>query len=541
MVTGGVALLLITGAGAGSAWAEPVPGPVSKSGDQSVAGAEKSPTVNTMAAASVDSLIVEYPPGTPAKNAAGTVTGAEVLTGFSVQPGESIGFGFTTVKLGKPVTVAEAEVLSRKLKASGKVAHAQPNYPVKVSSTDVPVTDTKAVPVTGFGAVPVTGPGAASVSPFAVQGSAPWGLDRIDQRSGRDLKYRYDTEGRGVTAYILDSGLRSTHQQFTGRVGPGAYAVYDGRGTGDCEGHGTHVAGIVGGSTSGVAKKVTLVPVRVTDCSGSGYTSDVIAGLNWIVSRHSYSSPAVLNISLGGPVSYALDSATSRAVSDNITVVVASGNDARNACYYSPARAAGTITVNAAQYPDDDASWSNYGGCTDIYAPGVGIVSAGHLSNTALATKSGTSMAAPHVAGAAARILGANPSLTPAQVRSRLYSTATYVNFVPGISSDAKRYLHMAPPATVPGAPTALVATPLDRGARVAFRTPASNGGAAITTYQYSIDDGRTWKARTPISAASPLVITGLVNGKAYRVRLRAVNSVWAGPASAAVVVTPRR
>lgn len=478
-----------------------------------------------MANPPVDSLIVSYPPGVPARDAKGAVTGAEALTGLSVQPGESIGFGFTTVKLGKAVTMSEAESLARKLEQSGKVQHAQPNYALTLSSTDV-----------SWAEAPTP-----SIFPQAVQGSPPWGLDRIDQRSGLDRQYGYDTEGRGVTAYILDSGLRSSHQQFAGRVAPGATAIGDGRGAGDCNGHGTHVAGIVGGTTSGAAKKVTLVPVRVTNCYGSGYTSDVIAGLNWIVSHHTYSTPAVLNISLGGPVNYALDSAASRAVADNITVVVASGNNGANACNYSPARAAGTITVNAAKYPDDDASWSNYGGCTDIYAPGVDVVSAGYLSDTALATKSGTSMAAPHVAGAAARILSANPSMTPAQVRSLLYSTATYVNFVPGSSSDAKRYLFMQPPATVPGAPSGLRATAVDRGARVAFTAPSSNGGAAITTYQYSIDDGRTWRARTPASASSPVVIAGLVNGTSYRVRLRAVNAAGAGTASAAVVVTPKR
>jgi subtilisin family serine protease len=473
----------------------------------------------------VSSLIVTYPAGKAPTDDAGKVTGASGLPGVELLAGEPIGFGYYTVDLGKPVSQTEAETLSRRWQQTGQVLQAQPDYPITLS-----VEAADRVPRAPL-----------SVRPFATQTNAPWGLDRIDQRSGRDGSYRYDTEGRGVTAYILDSGLRATHQQFAGRVAPGASAISDGRGTGDCNGHGTHVAGTLGGTTSGVAKKVKLVPVRVTGCSGSGYTSDVISGLNWIVSHHSYSTPAVLNISLGGPLNLALDQAASRAVADNITVVVASGNSGRNACNYSPAGAFGTITVNAATYPDDDASWSNYGGCTNIYAPGVSISSAGHSSDSALATMSGTSMAAPHVAGAAARILSANPSWTPAQVRDRIYSTATPVNFVPSSASDAKRYLYMQPPVTVPGAPTGLVATPLDRSARVAFRAPASNGGAAIRTYQFSLDDGRTWRARTPVSAASPLVITGLANGTTYRVRLRTVNAAGAGPASAVVVVTPRR
>ncbi len=193
----------------------------------------------------------------------------------------------------------------------------------------------------------------------------------------------------------------------------------------DCNGHGTHVAGTVGGSTYGVAKGVTLVGVRVLNCSGSGTNSGVIAGVNWVASDHSAGAPAVANMSLGGSVSSTLDTAVNNAINDGVTFAVAAGNSNRNACNYSPARVAAAITVGATTSTDARASYSNYGSCLDLFAPGSSITSAWYTGNTAINTISGTSMATPHVAGVAALYLQSNSNATPTQVRDAIVNNAT--------------------------------------------------------------------------------------------------------------------
>lgn len=237
-----------------------------------------------------------------------------------------------------------------------------------------------------------------------------WGLDRIDQRGptnldGSNSNYSYNFSGVGVTAYIIDTGIRADHAQFSGRVSVGYTAISDGRGSADCNGHGTHVAGTVGGSTTGVAKSVALVPVRVLGCRGSGPISGVIAGINWMITNHISGVPAVANMSLGGAISSSFNAAVENAFADGIVMVVAAGNNNLNACNYSPASAPSAITVGATTSVDGRASYSNYGSCLDIFAPGSSITSAWYTSSTALAGKSGTSMASPHVAGAAALCL----------------------------------------------------------------------------------------------------------------------------------------
>jgi subtilisin family serine protease len=243
------------------------------------------------------------------------------------------------------------------------------------------------------------------------------------------MTYTYDATGTGVTAYIIDTGIRFSHNEFGNRATSGFDAV-DGGAADDCNGHGTHVAGTVGGSTYGVAKGVKLIAVRVLSCSGSGSNAGVIAGIDWVTADHQPGQPAVANMSLGGGASTALDAAVNRSIAAGVTYAIAAGNGnqagrAQDACNYSPARVPGAITVGATDKTDTKTSWSNYGNCVDFFAPGLGITSAWYNSNTATNTISGTSMATPHVAGVAALYLQSHSSETPTQVRNALYAATT--------------------------------------------------------------------------------------------------------------------
>lgn len=285
-----------------------------------------------------------------------------------------------------------------------------------------------------------------TVQATATQANPPWGLDRIDQRNlPLNAAYSYTSTGAGVTAYIVDTGIRITHTTFGGRAVYGYDAIDGSLPADDCNGHGTHVSGTVGGSTYGVAKSVKLVAVRVLDCGGSGTWSQVIAGINWVTSNHSAGQPAVANMSLGGAVSSAVNSAVAAAVTDGVSFAVAAGNSNANACSSSPASTPTAITVGATGSNDARASFSNYGTCLDIFAPGVSVLSSWSTSDTATNTISGTSMASPHVAGAAARVLSNNPGWTPAQVRDYLVANATAgVVGSPG-SGSPNLLLYLAP------------------------------------------------------------------------------------------------
>lgn len=258
----------------------------------------------------------------------------------------------------------------------------------------------------------------------ATQSPATWGLDRIDQHDlSLNNTYTYNSTGAGVTAYVIDTGILASHTEFGGRASVGYDAVRDGQNGVDCNGHGTHVAGTIGGATYGVAKGVTLVAVRVLNCSGSGTTSGVIAGIDWVTSNHK--DPAVANMSLGGGASTALDSAVSNSIAAGVTYAIAAGNSNKDACRYSPARVPSALTVGATTSSDARASYSNYGTCLDIFAPGSSITSAWYTSNTATNTISGTSMATPHVAGVAALYLATHTTATPADVANALKGAAT--------------------------------------------------------------------------------------------------------------------
>jgi subtilisin family serine protease len=262
------------------------------------------------------------------------------------------------------------------------------------------------------------------------QSGATWGIDRVDQRAlPLSTTFTYNNTGAGVTAYIIDTGIRFSHSEFGGRATSG-YDAVDGGSADDCNGHGTHVAGTVGGATYGIAKGVALVAVRVLDCGGSGTWSGVIAGMDWVTANHAAGTPAVANMSLGGGASASVDDAVRRMIADGVATGVAAGNGNRgghqqDACNSSPARVAEAMTIGATDKTDTKTSWSNYGTCVDWFAPGLSITSSWYTSNTATNTISGTSMATPHTVGVAALYLQSNPSATAQQVRDALYANTT--------------------------------------------------------------------------------------------------------------------
>lgn len=329
------------------------------------------------------------------------------------------------------------------------------------------------------------------------QSNATWGLDRADQR---DLplsgSYTYARDGSGVRAYVVDTGILAGHAEFGDRVLSGYTAIADVNGTSDCNGHGTHVAGTIGGATWGVAKNAKLVPVRVLDCNGSGTSSTVIAGLDWVAANAV--RPAVANLSLGGGASSSLDKAVANTVAQGITVVVAAGNSNADACNYSPAREASALTIGASTSSDARASYSNYGSCLDLFAPGSAITSAWYTSTTASNTISGTSMATPHVSGLAALTLAGAPGATPAEVGAVIKNAASASKIT---SAGA-------------GSPNLLLYTLADTGSVGPAPTPRSVSVAALSGTASLLRKG--WRASISVAvkdAAGALVAGASVTG----------------------------
>lgn len=339
------------------------------------------------------------------------------------------------------------------------------------------------------------------VAATATQANATWGLDRIDQENlPLDGNYQFASDGADAHAYIIDTGIRASHNEFSGRVGNGFNTVGGGgllgigggaadpNDTNDCNGHGTHVSGTVGGTTFGVAKGSILHPVRVLDCNGSGLNSGVIAGVDWVMANHQ--KPAVANMSLGGGNSTALDDAVRAAINAGVTFVVAAGNDNADACTGSPNRVAEAVTVGSTTASDARSSFSNKGVCVDIFAPGSSIQSAGIGNDASTATLSGTSMAAPHVAGIAALYLGANPAAQPGEVFSSILGAAVG-NRLSAIGAGSPNILAQNDVAgTGADLPPVARLTISCSDLQCSYDATASSDDNGIVGYQWSFGDG---------------------------------------------------
>ncbi len=254
-----------------------------------------------------------------------------------------------------------------------------------------------------------------------------WGLDRIDQREeALNDTYNYTLTGRGVTVYVFDSGINSSHEEFTGRIEPGFNVIDDAYGTDDCSGHGTHTASLIGGATYGVAKQVKLIPVRVLNCrAGNSSSATLYTAINWVIEHHQTGVPAIINLSVGMSKSIAFNEAAQALIADGLIVVAAAGNQNRDACLYSPASEPSVISVGGPDRAALRASYSNYGACVDIFAPGSDLVGAWFRSTNIYRSSSGTSNAAPIVSGIVALMLQDNPSLTQSQAEEQLKANAT--------------------------------------------------------------------------------------------------------------------
>lgn len=374
--------------------------------------------------------------------------------------------------------------------------------------------------------------------------SAPWGLDRIDQRSGRDGSYFYNSTGAGVTAYVLDTGIRTDHTDFGGRASSGLDLYPTETCTpaqlADEASHGTHVAGTIGGTKYGVAKQVALVSVRVLPCNGEGNVETVIAGLDWVAANHP-STPSVVNLSLGGNQNLDVDAAVQALIDLGIPVVAAAGNDYDDACYYSPAGVPAAITVGASDSSDHQAYWgedwqgnqygSNWGSCLDLFAPGDEVASDGAASKTSALTMSGTSMATPHVVGAVARYLETHPTATPAEVSSAIVDSASPVASLDEKDASPAKLLYLYSEKT-PSAPTSFHASRSDKSKTVSITwgAPSATNGFPVTGYRVvrtGVDAAGKASQTVDLSATTrSYTFKGLKAGTTYTVSVQAKNAI---------------
>jgi len=408
--------------------------------------------------------------------AGSTLTPAAAAASARAQ-GAQVSFVYSRAIRGYAATLSRS--LVRQLRASSSVDYVQRDMPVRIVGTQTPVPS--------------------------------YGIDRIDQRSlPLNNTYTYPRTGAGVNAYGIDTGIRITHQQFGGRAAYGYDAVDGSLPADDCNGHGTHTAGTMGGSLVGVAKQVHLIAVRVLGCDGSGTSSGIIAGIDWVIGDHQAGQPAVANISIGTQVGKdsAFDSSVRSLIADGVSTAVAAGNGAANglyqlnACDGSPSDVPEALTVSATNSSDSKPLYANIGSCVDLFAPGDGVISTWNSSDTATQSDSGTSMAAPHVAGAAALYLEANPSATPAQVASAIVSNATngvvqsagtgspnkllYVGF---ISAGGGGTGNQAPTASFTSSCTNLACT---------FTDASTDADGTIASRSWAFGDGGTSTATNP-------------------------------------------
>jgi subtilisin family serine protease len=385
----------------------------------------------------------------------------------------------------------------------------------------------------------------AVVTAHGTQANPPsWGLDRIDQRSRPiDQTYNYPNTGSDVTVYIIDTGIRLDHTEYVGRAVSGYDYIDNDADASDCHGHGTHVAGTVGGTTVGVAKAVDLVAVRVLDCGGSGTYSQVISGVDWVTANHS--GPSVANMSLGGGYSAALNLAVANSVASGVVYAVSAGNDGQPACNYSPASEASAITVGSTGSADARSSFSNYGSCVDIFAPGESITSSTMSTTSSYQAWSGTSMSSPHVAGVAALYLYDHPTATPSQVTDAIINDAT-LNLVTNAGAGSpNRLLHNfwfnPGDPTAPAAPSNLTASATSTSAILLQWTDNASNESSVVVERATSSGGPFTQIALLGANATSYSSTGLTEGATYWYRVMATNTGGSSAYSNVASATTRR
>jgi subtilisin family serine protease len=343
----------------------------------------------------------------------------------------------------------------------------------------------------------------------SVTNNATWGIDRIDQANlPLDTRYYGLADGSTVTAYVVDTGIRGTHTEFTGRLLPGFAGVADGQGTNDCNGHGTHVGGTIGGAVLGVAKKVNVVPVRTLGCENSGTLDAFLAGVDWVIANKQPRSVANMSVAFNPP-NTTVDNKVRALINAGVTVIVSAGNRTTDACTQSPARVPEAITVAAIDKADARAAFSNYGTCVDLFAPGVDILSASYTGDTLARLISGTSQATPHVAGVAALYLSTHPTATPAQIAAALIS-GTVPNKVTDIQGSPNRLLSVKVVDTT--APVVSITAP-SSGANVDASFTVTGSATDVNLRRVGLKIDGVEVATAPAAGAFELAATGLAPG----------------------------